>query len=101
MFELAAEHETTIVSFAAIAVSALLGVMKKSKIRTTIFLALWLVPLIYAALSTIMARCEIEYEFGDWWALLAVSPYLLALWSVVTLFPFKLVVRLRKVHLGE
>jgi hypothetical protein len=75
--------------------------MKKGKLRTIIFLILWFIPLIYAALVTVMDRNLIEYEFGDWWALLLMSPFFLALWSVVTLFPFKLVVRLRKVHLGD
>ena len=101
MFGQAASHPVLIISFFAFMTSALLGLIRKGKLRTFIILILWFVPLILAVCLTFIAPREIQDEFGDWWALLAVSPFFLAAWSIVTLFPFKLVARLREVQLGE
>lgn len=85
---------------AAVVTSILLGFMAKGKFRTLFIASLWMIPLWCAVLVTASAPREIEFEFGDWWVLLACSPIFLAPWATLTIFPFMLTVRLRKIHWG-
>lgn len=62
--------------------------------RTMLILAVWLVPLWFALWITISYSADIASEFGWWWIYLAFTPFFLAGWAALTLFPFMVVKRL-------
>ncbi len=59
---------------------------------------LWLAPLWFALWFTANYSADISSEFGAWWAYLAFTPLILAIWAVVTLFPFMLAKRLLEIQ---
>jgi hypothetical protein len=66
--------------------------------RTLLIVGMWLAPLWFASWFTVSYSADIAYEFGAWWAYLAFTPLILALWAAVTLFPFMLVKQLLEIQ---
>ena len=81
----------------AIMSSILAGFLPVERLRMFAILGLWSVPLWFALWFTSAYSHDIGDEFGVWWAYLAFTPFILALWAAVTIFPFKLTVRLREI----
>lgn len=90
-------HEFTI-AFTAILLSALAGCLRLGTLRVVLIFVLWLAPLCFTLWFTANFSAEITSEFGAWWAYLAFTPLILAVWATVTLFPFMLAKRLLEIH---
>ena len=84
----------------AILASILAGLLAQGKMRIVVIVSLWSIPFWFALWATITDPSGIEREFGAWWAILAFAPFLLSLWAAVTIFPFLLTAKLRKIHRG-
>ena len=76
------------IAFIAVIVSALLGLFRRGKFRRLAIAFLWLLPLWGALWFTANHHTDIASEFGVGWAYVAFTPFFMALWSPVTLFPF-------------
>jgi len=86
------------IAVAAIFLSMLMGCLRPCALRAVLIYGLWLAPLWFALWFTANYSADITSEFGAWWAYLAFSPLFLAVWSVVTLFPFMLAKRLLEIQ---
>jgi hypothetical protein len=88
------------IALIAVAISILIGFMTSGKLRTLLIIGLWLLPLWFALWFTASYTRDIEFEFGIQWAFLWVAPLFLALWAVLTIFPFALTIKIRAIQRG-
>ncbi|MCW2404774.1 hypothetical protein M2336_001403 [Sphingobium sp. B1D7B] len=83
-----------------IAASVGLGFAPAGRLRNAVIWMLWLAPLWLAVWMTLAFPEKFEFEFGSRWFPFFHVPLFLTLWGVVTLFPFKLTVRIREINRG-
>lgn len=86
------------IAVTAILLSVFVGGFHPGPLRVTLIFGLWLAPFWFALWFTANYSADISSEFGAWWAYLAFTPLILAIWSVVTLFPFMLAKRLLEIQ---
>lgn len=78
--------------------AVLVGFLPARKYRTAIIGCIALGPLWFGLWLTFHDWTGIEHEFGTGLALLLFVPVFLAIWATITIWPFMLTVRLRKIH---
>jgi hypothetical protein len=84
---------------AVIAISASLGLLNAGKLRLLLITSWWLTPL-WMAIWLTTRYPDFERGLGFWGIYLFAVPVFLALWAILTIFPFKLVVRAREIKRG-
>ena len=91
---------TTLAFLGTISVSILLSFLPQGRIRAPLIVVWWLTPLWIAIWLTIKNPADIDFEFGTWAALLVFTPIFLAAWSALTVFLYKIVLRIREINSG-
>lgn len=89
---------TTFAAFVIISVSVLLSFLPQGTMRRALIAIWWLTPLWIALWLTVRNPADIDFEFGTRGALLAFTPFFLVLWAAITIFPYKLVLRIREIN---
>ena len=89
------------IALITVAISVLVGFMISGKLRTFLIVGWWLSPLWFDLWFTAAHGGDIELEFGSQWAFLWLTPVFLALWAVLTIFPFMLTTKIRAIQRGQ
>ncbi|MFM6931230.1 MAG: hypothetical protein ACKOUT_03180 [Novosphingobium sp.] len=93
--------EAIITLTVTVLVSVGFGFLESGRLRALLIISVWLTPFWFALwwVWTIIQGEPSEYDAAS--ILLFFTPMFLVAWAAITIFPFKLTVRLLEIHRGD